>query len=479
MKNLSNTSTLEKENEERQYRRMTETPVSKLILQLAVPTIISMLITNIYNTGDTYFVSRIGTSASGAVGIVFALMANFQALGFMFGHGAGSIISRHLGAEDPDAAVKFASTSFFGSFGVGILAALFCMVFMNPILRLLGTTDTILPYARAYAFWIFLSGPFLATSCVLNNILRYEGRAFYAMIGLTAGGILNLIGDPILMFGFHLGVSGAGISTAVSQVISFLILLRMFYSGKTVTHFSISTVGRTASGLFRWKTLGRDISDIVKTGFASFVRQTLNSVSTGFLTSQASAYGDAAIAGMSIVGRVVFLMVSVAIGIGQGLQPVAAFNYGAGKYRRVKRGYGFTVAAGTVVLGIIALVMAVFASPVIAWFRPDADVVRIGAPALRWQCATCLLQAWIIGSNMLFQSIGKSFRASLLAALKSGVCFIPLVCILPKFWGINGVILAQPLADVITAAVTVPFIVPFMRELREAEQKAARNYKKV
>ena len=316
---------------------MTETPVPRLILSLAVPTIISMMVTNLYNTADTWFVSRLGTSAAGAVSIVFSLMAIYQAIGFMFGHGAGSNISRKLGAKHFDEAKKYASTSFFLSIAVSAAVSAAGLVFMNPLLRALGSTKTILPYARQYVFWILLSGPFLSVSCVLNNILRYEGHAAYAMVGLTTGGILNLAGDPILMFGFGLGVSGAGLSTALSQVVSFLILLFMFRRDDVVSEFHVRNISR--SGVL--------VGSIIATGIPSLVRQSLNSLTTIVLNHQAAVYGDAAIAAMGIVAKVTAFLASVAIGIGQGYQPVASFNYGAGRYGRVRKGFRFTSSSGT------------------------------------------------------------------------------------------------------------------------------------
>lgn len=344
---------MKSENAAKEYEKMTGTPVPKLITTLALPTIISMLVTNIYNTADTYFVSRLGTSASGAVGIVFALMALYQAVGFMCGHGSGSYISRLLGMKDDGRAVTYGASAFWMSFLLGTAISVVCFLSMNPLLRLLGSTETILPYARQYAFWIFLSGPFLTTSCTVNNHLRYEGKAFYAMIGLTAGGILNIIGDPILMFGCGLGVSGAGLSTCISQVVSFLILLHMVTSGKTVVRYRPSLIAQTFQ--IYW--------NIAKMGSPSLSRQLLSALSTVFLNREAMVYGDAAIAAMSIVGRVTFLVGAVAIGIGQGMQPVASFNYGAKKYDRVRASWLFTEVVGTVFLTILGVLTFVFAAP--------------------------------------------------------------------------------------------------------------------
>lgn len=446
-----------------QYIKMTETPVSKLIITLGIPTTISMLVTNIYNMADTYFVGKIGTSASGAVGIVFGLMAIIQAFGFMFGHGAGSIISRRLGAGDLKSASKFASTSFACSLAAGGIILLAGLVFLNPLMRLLGSTDTILPYARTYAVFILLAAPFMAGSCVMNNILRYEGRAALAMAGLTTGGILNIFGDWLLMERFHMGVMGAGISTAVSQLISFGILLYMFLSGKTESRLSVKWITREAG----------DIALICKTGLPSLMRQGLSSLATMVLNGQAGMYGDAAVAAMTIVNRICFFIFSVALGIGQGFQPVAAFNYGAKKYDRVRKGFLFTWMMGEILMGTAAVAGLLFSAHLVGFFRNDPQVVEIGNFALRVQFAALIFLPLSVCENMVFQSIGKNGAATFLSALRSGLFFIPVIFALSKLLGLTGVQISQTVADIMTFFVSIPFAVKFFRELGQAERELA------
>lgn len=445
--------------ETQQYKKMTETPVPRLIITLGIPTTISMLVTNIYNMADTYFVGKIGTSASGAVGIVFGLMAIIQAFGFMFGHGAGSIISRRLGARDVKSASRFASTSFASSLVVGVVIMVLGFLFLNPLMRLLGSTDTILPYARTYASFILLAAPFMASSCVMNNILRYEGRAALAMVGLTSGGILNIFGDWLLMDGFGLGVMGAGLATAVSQIISFCILLFMFLSGKTESKFAL-----------KWVT--KDIGDVVmicKTGLPSLMRQGLTSVSTMVLNGQAAIYGDAAVAAMSIVNRICSFIFSVALGIGQGFQPVSAFNYGAKKYGRVRQGFCFTLGLSEVLLGTIAVVGMIYSSHFVAFFRNDPKVIDIGNFALSVQLAALFFQPLTVCSNMLFQSVGKNGTAMFLAMLRSGLCFIPVIVLLSRVLGLTGVEISQTVADVLAFFISLPFTLRFLGELKRKE----------
>jgi len=438
-----------------QFDRMTATPIPRLIISLGIPTIISMLVTNLYNMADTYFVSQLGTSASGATGVVFALMGIIQAFGFMLGHGAGSNISRQLGAKDTEDAKRYASTSFFLSLFIGLAIMMSGLVFLTPFMYLLGSTDTILPYARTYAIFILIAAPAMASSCVMNNILRYEGKAFFAMIGLTTGSILNIFGDWLLIEVFHMGMMGAGLSTAVSQYISCSILFFMFVSGKTESKLSLKYL--------KWD--GKLIWNIVSVGFPSMMRQGLNSVSTMLLNLQAAVYGDAAIAAMSIVARSCNLLFCVGLGMGQGFQPVSAFNYGAKKYSRVKEGFHFTLWFGTALLSLFAFLGFVFAEDVVTWFRNDPQVISIGTLAMRLQCLSLIFQPVSVTGNMLFQSIGKSGMATLLSALRSGFAFIPLVLLLPQMLGLFGIQLAQPIAEVITATLTIPCVIHFFRKL--------------
>ncbi len=447
----------QQEAEERQYKKMTETPVAKLVIMLGIPTTISMLVTNIYNMADTYFVGKLGTSASGAVGIVFGLMAIIQAFGFMFGHGAGSIISRRLGAKDVESATRFASTSFVSALFAGGMITLFGFLFLEPFMRLLGSTDTILPYAKTYARFILLAAPFMAASCVLNNILRYEGQAAFAMIGLTTGSILNIFGDWFLMMKLGFGVEGAGISTAVSQLISFFILLFMFLGGKTQSRLSVRRVTKDMS----------EVLLICKTGLPSMMRQGLSSISTMILNGQAGVYGDAAVAAMSIVNRICFFIFSVGLGIGQGFQPVSAFNYGAKKYDRVRKGFYFTLGAGEVLLGAVAVVGMFFPEQLITFFRDDPEVIAIGSVALSAQLISLFFQPLSVCSNMLFQSIGKNGRATFLSMLRSGLCFIPVILILSRTMGLLGVEIAQTVADVMSFFIALPFVISFMKKLKK------------
>ena len=438
-----------------QFRRMTETPIPQLVLSLAAPTILSMLITSIYNLADTFFVGQISTSASGAVGVVSSLMAIIQALGFMLGHGAGTIISRSLGSRDTTAATRFASTSFFTALVFGVVLAVAGLDTLPHFMMLLGSTETILPHACAYARPILIAAPLMISSLVMNNILRYEGKASFAMIGLVTGGVLNIALDPLFMFVFGLGTAGAGIATALSQSISFCILLSMFLRGKTVSQFRLSAVTREA----------RDFGRILLGGAPSFGRQGLNSIGGMLLNLAARSYGDAAVAGMSIVSRIFMFIVSVAIGVGQGLQPVASFNYGARKYRRVRQAAIFTIEAAFCMLVVLVGLCWVNGDALVRLFRDDPAVTAVALPAFHYQCLAMLLQPIIVVANMTFQSVGASGRATFLACCRQGVFFIPLILILPRTHGLFGVEICQPIADVLTFLVSLPFLLAFLQQL--------------
>ena len=438
-----------------QFRRMTETPIPQLVLSLAAPTILSMLITSIYNLADTFFVGQISTSASGAVGVVSSLMAIIQALGFMLGHGAGTIISRSLGSRDTTAATRFASTSFFTALVFGVVLAVAGLGTLPHFMMLLGSTETILPHACAYARPILIAAPLMISSLVMNNILRYEGKASFAMIGLVTGGLLNIALDPLFIFGLGMGTAGAGLATALSQTISFCILLSMFLRGKTVSQFRLSAVTREA----------RDFGRILLGGAPSFGRQGLNSIGGMLLNLAARGYGDAAVAGMSIVSRIFMFIISVAIGVGQGLQPVASFNYGARKYRRVRQAAIFTIEAAFCMLVMLVGLCWVNGDALIRLFRDDPAVTAVALPAFHYQCLAMLLQPIIVVANMTFQSVGASGRATFLACCRQGVFFIPLILILPRTHGLFGVEICQPIADVLTFLVSLPFLIAFLQQL--------------
>ena len=446
-----------------QYNRMTEESIPRLIVRLSIPTILSMLVTNIYNLVDTAFVGQLGTSESAAVGIVFGFMSILQAVGFMFGQGAGSITARLLGARDDRNASRVASTGIVCSVLLGAIISLTAFPLHHWIILTLGSTETIYPHARSYLLTILFAAPFMTGGYTLNNLLRYEGKASLGMIGLMSGAILNIALDPILMFVLHMGVAGAALATAASQVISFLILLSMFLRGRTVTRLSLK----------QFDPRPRVIGDIMTTGLPSMLRQVLNSVASILLNSSAAVYGDAAVAAMSIVGRISFFVFALALGIGQGFQPVCAYNFGAKKYLRLRSAYRVTVILSQAILIVSAVLTLLFSGNLIAVFRNDPDVISIGTRALQLQMITILFLPFSMSTEMLYQSTGHRLGASFLSAARSGLFFIPSLILLSRLRGLAGIQEAQPLAYLLAFPLALFFMLRFMRRLPKTDEPSA------
>ncbi len=445
-----------------QYEKMSDTPIPQLILTLSVPAIISMLVTNIYNLVDTAFVGKLGTSASGAVGIVFGFMAIIQAFGFMFGQGSGSILSRALGNRDKENASIHAAAGFFASFFFGLLISIFGFLFLDKMVMCLGSTKTIAPYAKTYISYILASAPFMCSCLTMNNILRYEGKAFLGMIGLMSGAVINMIGDPLFMFVMNMGIAGAGLSTALSQFISWGILVFMFLKGKTETKISFRNA--------RLATVGM-LLNIMATGFPSLLRQALNSITTVLLNNSCADYGDAAVAAMSIVSRIVFFAFSVALGVGQGFQPVSAFSYGAKKYDRLRKAFKFACLMSECIIIVSCTVLIVFSDSLIGLFRDDPEVIEVGTRALKLQALATLALPPCMIVEMLFQSTGKRLGASILSSLRNGLFFIPALLILPHIRGLAGIQEAQPVSLLLSVPVTLLLAVAFFRKLPIADIK--------
>ncbi|UPA32341.1 MATE family efflux transporter [Terrisporobacter glycolicus] len=438
-----------------QFEKMTKTPIPKLVSSLAIPTIISMLITSLYNMADTYFVSQLGTSASAATGIVFSLMAIIQAVAFAIGIGSGSTISRKLGQQNNEYADVLGSSGFITSLIFGFALLIFGNIFIGPLMILLGSTETILPYAVSYAKYILFAAPFMTASFALNNMLRAEGKANFAMVGIGIGGIINIILDPIFIFYFDFGISGAAIATATSQFLGFIILFSYYLKGKTIVKFSIKKVSKEINTYLV----------IFKNGMPSFFRQGLASISTVALNFNAANYGDSAVAAMSIVGRVFMLIFCVVVGYGQGYQPVVGYNYGSKNFTRVKESFLFTLKVGTTIMTVLAFIGYILSPQIMSWFISDSSVIEIGTRALRYQCLVMPLMTLGVISNMTFQAVGKSLHATFLTSCRQGIFFLPLIIILPKIFYLKGVEITQPISDILTFIISIPFIYKFFKNL--------------
>ncbi len=441
---------------ELQHKKMTETPVTRLLVTLSLPTVANMLLASVYNMTDTYFVTSLGDSAIGGVGVVFAIQSIIQSVGFGVSMGAGSIVSRKLGEKENDSANRYASSAILMGLVLGFFIAIICLSALNPILRLIGATETILPYARDYATVILIAAPLMCTSYVTGPLLRAEGRATYSMLVGISGGLINMALDPIFILVFNLGVKGAAIATALSQVISFSLAIGFYALGKGVIKLSV-------------RYISRDIKDyfiIIKTGAPTVFRQGLGSVATTLLNGRAKLYGDAAVAAISIANKVYMLIRSVVLGVGQGFQPIAGYNYGAKKYARVKKAFAVATVLGSVVAifgGVLCLLVPNNIISLLGAENPE--VIKIGAKMLRISGVALAFLGFSSYVNMMYQSLGFVKGATFLASCRQGIYFIPLILILPIFWGLDGVIACQAIADILTFLTSIPFCIWFVKNV--------------
>lgn len=447
------------------YLMMTQAPLKGLILKMAVPTVISMLVTSIYNLVDSFFVGHLSTEAVAGVGVAFAYMAFINACGFFFGHGSGNFISRALGARHLENAGKMAATGFFTPLLFGAVAGGLCLAFISPLSRGLGATEEILPYSNDYLRYILMATPFMMSSLTLNNQLRLQGNARFGMIGIASGAVLNIALDPLFIFVLDMGVSGASLATAISQLFGWGLLLWGTSLGGNV-HIKFKNF---SPNRFFYK-------EILKGGLPSLARQTLAVVATICLNRMAVHYADpgdeaSVVAAFSIVTRVMMMAYSVILGLGQGFQPVCGYNYGARLYGRVKESYLFCISLSTLLLFMMGLAGFVLAPDIIAVFRSeDPELIRVGSHAMRWQCVAFPLMGLCTMTNMLLQNINYTRQATFLALCRQGICFLPAVFIAPLVWGLTGLEAAQAIADLMTFLISLPFSISIIRELTSKEK---------
>jgi len=446
----------EQENDTKFYR-ITTLPVQKLVCGMAVYSTVTMLATAMYTATDAYFVSSLGTSETAAIGVAFSLMTVIQAIGFFFGHGAGNFIARALGAKQQDMAAKMAATGFFSAFIIGIVIAGAGTIFLTPLAKSLGSTETILPHAREYLFFILLGAPFAITAFMQNNLLRFQGNGFFGMIGMAGGAVLNVILAPLCIFVFDMGIAGAALATLISQIASFILLFRRGTNGGGICCISFRNFSPSLS-LYK---------EMFRGGAPSLLHQAMIALGMLFMNHAAAVYGDAVIASITIVHRIVMLSVAVVMGLGYGFQPVCGFNYGAKLYHRVKKAFRFCVTVSTAWLTILAILCFIFAPEIIALFREeDSAVIETGAFMLRAQCLSFPIISWTLTQNMMLQTIGKAFQASVLAFARQGLFLIPLLFILVPLLGVKGIQICAPISDYCTFLLSIPLCVPVMRKMK-------------
>lgn len=436
-----------------QYERMTTAPVGGLILSLSLPGMVATLITSVYNLADTFFVGQLGTSATAAVGVVFSVSMVLNALGFWVGTGGSSLLSRMLGAKQQKEADVTASTAFFMSFLFGVLVAAVGFAGGESLMRMLGATDTILPYAMDYGRYIFIGAPFAASSLALTQCLRGEGKTRESMIGQVAGGVLNMLLDPLFIFVFQWGISGAAIATALSQIIAWAILIYYYIARKTQVRISIRLLARSVS----------DYKLLLSTGFPSLCRHGCNMLANVVLNWVAGGWGDAAIAAMNVASRVLYLANAVSLGINQGCQPVIGYAHGMNNQRRVRQAFWYAMGVSMLSMCAFGVVGFFFAPQLIGLFRDDPEVIRIGARALQLICIAMPLATFTSGASTLFQVVGLPLPSSLLIFSRQLFFYIPALLLLPRALDVLGIQMAGPLADLITFCLALPMVLRYFK----------------
>ena len=433
-------------NQKQKMELLGNAPISKALLAMGIPTMLGMLINALYNLADAYFVSGLGESQMGAISIVYPLGQVVVGLGLLFGNGAASYISRLLGQGKNEQANKVASTSLYCSLSTGTLLILFCFVFLKPILTLLGATESILPYAITYAGIYIISCIFNVFNVTMNNLVTSEGAAKTTMCALLAGAILNIVLDPIFIYTFELGVAGAAIATAISQIVSTLVYLHYLSTKKSIFRF-------------HWKDcfFSRKIfSEIFKIGIPTLVFQLLTSLSISLINNTSSNYGDAAIAGMGVVTRLVSMGSLTVFGFMKGFQPIAGYSYGAGKYKRLRQAIRTSILWSTLFCIVIGFAFFLFPTQILSQFTTgNVEMIQIGAHSLRVNGITFMLFGYYTVYSSLFLALGKGKEGFLLGACRQGICFVPVILILPSIWGVKGILYAQPIADVLSFLITL------------------------
>ncbi len=438
-------------------KKMTETKVSKLILSLSVPTIISMLISAIYNMADTYFVSKLGDSESAAISVVFSLQTLIQTFGFTIGMGSGSMISRELGDKNEKKASVYASQGILMAFILGMALLIFVLIFNDGIMKLLGASATSKPFAISYSKWIFIATPFMMMSFVMNNILRSEGKAKFSMIGISLGSILNIGLDPLFINTFDMGIEGAGLATMICQIISFLTLLSFFVFKVSISRLNPKYISRDP----------KTYLEVLRCGSPTLFRQGFSTTSNTILSFLGKGYGDYCVAALGITAKLYMFIRNIVVGIGQAYMPVVGYNYGARKVDRIKRAFCFTLAFQTIGCLIATIMVLVFPKELVSFFRNTKEVVEIGTKSTRMLAIALPFLGFSTVLNQSLQVLGYAKSASLLAFLRQGLVFTPVIFILNIKLKETGICLTQPLSDLITAMISIPFLFYFFKELNK------------
>ena len=448
-------------SQEARRQMLLNEPISKVIPKMAVPTIVAFLITSIYSLADTYFVSSLGTNATAAVSVNASLDQMIMMCGSMLAMGANSYIARLLGEGDEKKASQVLSTSFFAAFAVGTILLIFGSIFMVPMVRLLGATPTCEQYSIDYATYILLAAPFMASNFVMNQCLRSEGSATLSMVGMGFGGILNIILDPIFIFGLEMGVAGASLATAISKFVSFVILVFPYVTRRSLLHLSIRN----------FKPTKDIVTKVISVGSSSMFRNGLNVVSAIMLNNIAGGISDSVLAAVGVSNKIMMFPFCIILGFGNGFQPVAGFNWGAKRYDRVSESYRFSSLVALVGSLIMAVALAIFADPIIVLFAgTDPEMREIGRICIYLQCLALPVHAWVAVVNMLCVGLGNTRGAFLLATARQGSCFIPILYPLAWLFAGYGLASVQAAADILTLVLAIPIAISMTKKIKAAQQ---------
>lgn len=454
-------------NQNKKMELLGSASIPKALLAMGIPTMIGMLVNAIYNIVDAYFVGGLGKSQMGAISIVFPLSQVIVGLGLLFGNGAASYISRLLGRGDKEKANKVASSALYSSLSLGMIIIVLSMIFLEPILKLLGATNSIMPYALTYASIYILSCIFNVFNVTMNNIVTSEGAAKTTMCALLIGAILNIALDPLFIYTFHLGVAGAAIATAISQIVSSIVYLIYIFKKKSVFQFQIKDC-----------TYNKEVmSEILKIGIPTLIFQILTSLSISLINNAAGHYGDGAIAGMGVVTRLISMGSLTVFGFIKGFQPIAGYSYGAKKFDRLYKAIQISILWSTLFCVIFGLIVFIFSKPIVSQFtNGDAQMISIGSQALKMNGISFMLFGFYTVYSSLFLALGKGKEGFILGACRQGICFIPIILILPAIWGLNGIMYAQPIADVLSAIITVFMAISLHKQFYFMQTQTSTNH---
>lgn len=443
--------------------------ISKLLVIFAVPGVISMVVNSIYNIVDQIFIGQgVGYLGNGATNVIFPMTTLALAFSMMIGNGAGSYMSLMLGRKREDAAARGVATGVVGLIGIGVILMAVYLIFLEPLCRLFGATDAILPYALDYGTIICLGLPLSCIAAGFSSIIRSDGSPKWNMVGLLAGCIINIILDPVFIFVFHLGVKGAAWATILGQLANAVIAVLYLPRMKTV-----KLTKETFAGWFR------TLLTVLNLGTSSFISQFVTVISIAVQNNILVRYGalseygaEIPMTALGVTMKIFSIMMAILIGLGSGAQPILGYNYGAGKYDRVKATFCYTMTLSVAVMCVAELLFQLFPEPIVSIFGTDSELYsRFSVRCLKIFLMALPLGAVQMMSSNFFQSVGKPMQASVVSLSKQIMFMIPMVLILPRFMGVEGVLWAGCFSDVLAFLLCLVLYKKYWKALFAEPQK--------